>query len=151
MKKLLALAFTVVLLNSCKKSSDDCTATMSKTVATPAEISYLQTYAASNHPAAVQHSSGMFYEIQTAGTGPNAGICNTVTVKYSLYEIPSNILVPGQPTGSVSFALAGLISAWQQGIPLVKAGGTIMLLVPPSLSYNDGIYRKFYIQLESVQ
>jgi FKBP-type peptidyl-prolyl cis-trans isomerase FkpA len=35
------------------------------------------------------------------------------------------------------FSLNGVIQGWQIGIPLVKAGGRIMLLIPSGLGYGN--------------
>ncbi|HAD33478.1 MAG TPA: FKBP-type peptidylprolyl isomerase, partial [Chitinophagaceae bacterium] len=37
----------------------------------------------------------------------------------------------------VSFGLDGLIVGWQEGIPLIGAGGKIKLYLPPSLAYGS--------------
>ncbi len=150
MKKLLILGSLAFLLHGCGKDSDNCSYTETNATATASEISYLQAYAATNYPAAVQHSSGFFYEISTPGTGATANICSNVTVKYSLYNIATGVKLEENTTG-VTFSLGGLIPAWQKGIPLIKEGGSIMLLVPPSLAYKDGVYLRFYIQLLAVQ
>ena len=36
----------------------------------------------------------------------------------------------------VSFNLLELIQGWQKGLPLVKKGGKIKLIIPPSLGYG---------------
>jgi FKBP-type peptidyl-prolyl cis-trans isomerase len=36
----------------------------------------------------------------------------------------------------VSFLLSGVIKGWQIGIPLIKKGGRIKLVIPSSLAYG---------------
>jgi FKBP-type peptidyl-prolyl cis-trans isomerase FkpA len=150
MKKLLILCSFAFLLNGCGKDSDNCSYTETNATATASEIAYLQAYAATNYPAAIQHTSGFFYEISAPGTGATPNICSNVTVKYSLYNIATGVKIEENTTG-VSFSLGVLIPAWQRGIPLIKEGGSILLLVPPSLGYQDGVYMRFYIQLVAVR
>ena len=64
-----------------------------------------------------------------------------------------------------SFTLNDLIAGWQLIMPLVKAGGTVTLYIPPSLGYgaaprtnSSGVvvipansYLKFVINLSNVQ
>jgi len=38
---------------------------------------------------------------------------------------------------NVSFSLGGLITGWQEGIPLIAPGGSITLYLPPSLAYGS--------------
>ncbi len=153
MKKLLTLASIVLVLNSCSKSDDGpagCTYTTNNALASSSEVTTLQAYASTNYPAAIQHSSGMFYQITSPGTGTvTAQPCSKITVTYSRYSIPANTVLDNNLTAT--FTLGGLIAAWQQGVPLIKEGGSIMLLVPPSLAYNDGNYLKFDIKLTTIQ
>lgn len=37
----------------------------------------------------------------------------------------------------VEFALSKLVIGWQEGIPLIGAGGKIKLYLPPSLAYGS--------------
>ena len=152
MKKLLVFGSIVLALNSCSKSDDSpgCTATAPTAIADASEVTTLQAYATSNYPAAIKHSSGFFYEISAAGTGTViAQPCSKITVTYSRYSIPGNVKLEDNVT--TTFTLGLLIQAWQYAIPMIKTGGSMMLLVPPSLAYSDGNYHKFYIQLTAIQ
>ncbi|MBL0146414.1 MAG: FKBP-type peptidyl-prolyl cis-trans isomerase [Chitinophagaceae bacterium] len=162
-KRMLVLLFVVVFLNSCKKDTG-CSATESSFVAPASETAALQAYCAINAPAAVAHSSGLYYEITNPGAGSSATICSNVTVNYEGFLTNGGARFD-YSTSPVSFQLAQLILGWQKGIPLIKKGGSITLYVPPSLAYgntdvrnNAGIiiipansYLKFTIQLVDVQ
>jgi len=87
-KKLFALTSIIILLASCIKGVDNsCQYKESTAVAPASEIASVQAYVnANNHSGAIQHSSGLFYEIISPGTGTTTpGVCNNVTVKYSGY------------------------------------------------------------------
>ncbi len=43
--------------------------------------------------------------------------------------------------GVVSFPLTGVIEGWQIGIPLIKQGGKVKLIIPPYLAYGCNDYR----------
>ena len=137
MKKLFVFVAIAILFVSCKKtSSNNCTYTESNAVAPPSEIASVQAYVNANHPAAIQHSSGLFYEITNPGTGTaTPGVCSTVTVKYT-GTLTNGTQFDANTTG-VSFVLGQLILGWQKGIPLIRAGGSINLYIPPSLGYGS--------------
>jgi FKBP-type peptidyl-prolyl cis-trans isomerase FkpA len=153
MKKLLILSsLVVVLVSSCSKSDDPvgCTPSTPTTVAPNSEVTTLQAYVSSNYPTATQHPAGFFYEIFVTGTGTVTPVaCSTITVKYTAYAIPSNVKVDEAVT-PIDFTLgSGLYEGWQYGIPMIKAGGKLRLLLPPSLTNGD--YLRFEIELIDVK
>ncbi|MCB9319072.1 MAG: FKBP-type peptidyl-prolyl cis-trans isomerase [Lewinellaceae bacterium] len=79
--------------------------------------------------------SGLYYRIDDEGSGSNPTIYNTVTVNYKGYLLNGSVFdeTAGSP---VSFPLANLIPGWQIGIPLIKKGGSILLIVPSELGYG---------------
>ena len=79
---------------------------------------------------------GFYYQIMTPGTGATPTLSSKVTVFYKGSLTNGNIF--DQTNASpVTFGLNQLILGWQYGIPLVKAGGRIMLYLPPSLGYGS--------------
>ena len=159
LKKLIGYSSIVILLASCVKGTDNsCQYKESSAVAPASEVASLQTYINANHPGAIQHSSGLFYEIVSPGTGTtNAGVCNNVTVKYT--GTLTNGTQFDQNLNGITFTLGGLILGWQKGIPLITAGGSINLYLPPSLGYGNNAVGSipansilvFNIQLVAVQ
>lgn len=140
MKKIL-LIITVLssfVFSSCLKDNNNaCNQEIGNPQATTAEIATLQAYlTTSGITSAVQHSSGMFYTIISAGTGTSTpGQCNVVAVRYSGKLTNGSIF--DQSTTPQGFNLYNLIMGWRIGIPLIKSGGTIRLFIPPSLGYGD--------------
>lgn len=160
LKNTLLLVSLTLLIASCKKSVEPvgCTYTESTVVAPAAEIAYLQNWVNTNRPAAIQHSSGIFYEIVAPGTGTvTPAVCKTITVKYTGYLL--NGVQFDQNLIGAQFVLGGLILGWQKGVPLIKKGGTIYIYVPPTLGYGasgngtipGNAYLKFSIELVDVQ
>src|SRR5690242_14221337 len=110
------LAFPFIF-GGCNKSKDNtCPYVESNLVAPASDVANLQAYVMATHPAAIQHSSGIFYEITTQGTGASPSVCSNVSVKYSGYLINGTKFDENQ-TG-VTFALGQLIVGWQKGLPL---------------------------------
>lgn len=132
----LSLAILPFIFGACKKSNDNgCGYSESGIVAPASEVATLQAWVNANHPAAVQHSSGLFYEITNNGSGSAPSICSTVTVKYSGYL--TNGTKFDENLAGASFILGKLIPGWQKGLPLIKKFGTINLYIPPSLGYGS--------------
>ncbi|WP_462220714.1 FKBP-type peptidyl-prolyl cis-trans isomerase [Ferruginibacter sp.] len=136
-KKLLVFSALAILFVSCTKSNEPtCPFADIAAVAPASEITAVQNYVTSSHPAAIQHSSGLFYEITTAGTGSvNPGVCSNITVKYT-GTLTNGFKFDENLTG-FSERLGGLILGWQKGLPLIKSGGSISLYIPPSLGYGS--------------
>ncbi|HNA01242.1 MAG TPA: hypothetical protein PLN49_10290, partial [Ferruginibacter sp.] len=116
---LVAIATCALAFSGCKKSSPEgCGYSESTLVAPASEVATLQAYITANHPTAIQHPSGLFYEITAPGSGANPSICSKVTVKYSGY-LTTGAKFDENLTG-VTFSLGDLIVGWQKGLPLVK-------------------------------
>lgn len=84
----------------------------------------------------IKHT-GEYYIIDTLGTGTASFSSSTlVTVGYTGKQLGGNI--PFTPTNNFhpSFILGQVIQGWQLGIPMIKKGGTIRLLVPSGYAYG---------------
>jgi FKBP-type peptidyl-prolyl cis-trans isomerase FkpA len=88
------------------------------------------------HPTinATKDASGLYYQIVTQGTGSNANSASTVTANYSGTLLDGTVFDKGT---NFSFSLASVIDGWKIGIPLVKSGGRILLLIPSGLGYGN--------------
>jgi FKBP-type peptidyl-prolyl cis-trans isomerase FkpA len=134
---IILISFCSVML-SCKKSSDDdCNYSVSGITVPASEMTSLQSYVAGANPSATLHPGGFYYQILTAGTGTvTPEICSDVRVKYE-GRLASNGNVFDQETVGITFTLGQLITGWQRGLPLIKAGGIIKLYIPPTLGYGS--------------
>ncbi|MBL7703438.1 MAG: FKBP-type peptidyl-prolyl cis-trans isomerase [Ferruginibacter sp.] len=132
---IISISFCAVMI-SCKKDNG-CNLTASGVVVPAAELATLQTYVAANHPTATLNAGGGFYyEIAAAGTGSvMPAVCSDVRVKYAGYL--TNGFKFDEETTGITFKLGQLIPGWQRGLPLIKAGGSINLYLPPSLGYGS--------------
>lgn len=122
-----------ITLSACSKKNEDCPAV--NTSAPASETANLKAYLDANNITATADSRGFFYSIKTAGSASKPTVCQTVTVAYV------GKLTNGQTFDSnanATFGLSGLITGWQEGIPLIGTGGSIVLYLPPSLAYGSG-------------
>ena len=136
-KKLFLFLFVSVGIVSCSKTTNNagCQYTESMVTAPASEVATLQAWITANHPAAVLHPSGFFYEITAPGTGGTAALCSYIVIKYSGYLL-SGFKFDENLTGA-TLQVGKLILGWQKGIPLIKPGGSIILYVPPTLGYGS--------------
>lgn len=79
-------------------------------------------------------NSGLFYEIIEPGDGAAPTLDSRVTVNYTGTLLSGDVF--DKSTTPVSFGLSGLIAGWKQGLPLIKKGGRIKLVIPSYLGYG---------------
>ena len=132
MKNIL-IAFALVLFTSC--SSDD--APKDYIAENDQEI---QTYIADNNLVAQKSNSGLYYVIDTTGTGDNPTATDRVKVTYKGYYTNGTIFDESTEDG-ISFNLQEVISGWAEGITYFKEGGSGKLLIPSHLAYGSNDYR----------
>ena len=130
MKKITIL-FSVLILASCSKN-ENCDEV--KTAAPVSEVNNLRDYLNTNGITTTEDSRGFFYIINSTGTGDKPTICSSVTVNYVGKLLDGTTFDSGNNS---SFSLSGLITGWQEGIPLIAPGGKITLYLPPTLAYGS--------------
>lgn len=136
MKKILVLAFVLsAVFLACNKKSDPCDYDPCAFKAPDSEIQSVRAYIDGNSITATQHCSGVFYRIENQGTGNQPSACSAVSVKYKGYL--TNGTVFETTTSPVTFDLRNLILGWVNTIPLIKAGGRIVVYIPPTLGYGN--------------
>ena len=134
----LFLGFSVFFFSCKKDSKTACTAKESTTVAPAAEIDSINRYLTSNSLTATQVPTGVFYRIDSTGTGKLPGICSALAVKYSGYFMGNPVPFETFTTeGGTIFTLSDVIAGWQNVMQLVKQGSKVTLYIPPTLAYGD--------------
>ena len=142
MKRIIAIllvpAVLMLLISSCLKTPPPqpytCNYDPCRYKAPDSEIVRVQNYLDSIGTTATQHCSGLFYKIDSAGTGIAPEACGAVSVMYKGWL--TNGTVFDSSSAPVSLVLAKTITGWINGIPLIKVGGKITLYIPPSLGYG---------------
>ena len=136
MKKFLLLSVLSIALCTqfgCSKSSST-TACTNATV--ESEDAKMLAYISANSITATKHASGMYYQIITPGTGVTPTSSSRVFVKYSGYTTDNKVFDSQADPTKTNWVLATLIAGWQIGIPLIKPGGKIKLVVPSTYAYG---------------
>lgn len=82
----------------------------------------------------VRHCSGMYYVIDSLGTGNSPDVCSVVTFNYTGMLKDSTVFANNQ-TGQIT--LGQLIAGFKNVLPLLKEGGGAHLYIPPSLAYGS--------------
>lgn len=130
MKQIAALFFLFsFLLGSCGKKDTGC-----QPVAVASERAQIIAYCNANSITYTEHSSGLFYQIITPGSGPSPATTSTVSVVYTGKHFDNTVFdASANPYTSV---LSNFIDGWKIGIPLIKKGGRIKLIIPSALAYS---------------
>jgi FKBP-type peptidyl-prolyl cis-trans isomerase FkpA len=137
MNKLLFLfIFPIVVLSSCIKSNDyNPTPVVSPAEQAIVDDAAIQTYLAAHTDIhALKDTSGIYYQVITAGTGSFPVAAATIKVNYK-----GSILNGAQFDQGTNFSavLKNLIPGWQLGLPHVAAGGRILLIIPSRYGYGS--------------
>jgi len=80
--------------------------------------------------------AGIYYTMMKAGTGNQVSVNDTVTIFYKGYLYTTNEVFDQTKEKPATFPLNRLIRGWQIGVPLVKEGGKIKLVIPSALAYS---------------
>ncbi len=125
------LLFACFATVSCGKADTGCSPA---TVASEKQM--LISYCTTNAINYIENSSGLLYEVINPGTGANPTSTSKVFITYtgklfngSVFDSQTNPAVTG-------WVLNSLIDGWKIGLPLIKKGGRIKLVIPSSLAYG---------------
>ena len=140
MKKILLAACVFLMLNSCKKNDNfECPAYDQCSGAAPqTEVQSVETYLANNNITATKHCSGMYYKVETAGTGKTPTVCSMVAVRYK-GMLTNGTVFDETSTGEADavFEVGRTVRGFANGLLNVKEGGKITLYIPPSHGYGN--------------
>ena len=129
-KILLGLLFRVSVFASCKKDVFNAEEQMK------IDDKLIVDFVAKNSIPAIKHSSGLYYQILTPGTG-NFTFTGAARVSVNYEGKLLNGKVFDKSNSTVTFNLGNLIRGWQIGIPLIQKGGKIRLIIPSNLAYQN--------------
>ena len=129
-KYLVILSLLIVGFSACKKD-----ATVSASQQATIDDKAIQAYLAANPGiSATKDASGLYYQVITQGTGVNPTASSTVSVNYVGTLLNGSQFDKGS---GFSSSLSSVIKGWTIGVPFVKAGGRILLIVPSALAYGN--------------
>ncbi|RZK83097.1 MAG: peptidylprolyl isomerase [Pedobacter sp.] len=96
----------------------------------------LRQYAIANNIPVIKDSKyNIFYQIITPGDGAEVSVLNRISVIYSGRLLNGTVF--DSTTTPLTFPLSQAITGWQAGIPLIKKGGKIRLLLPSFYAYGN--------------
>ena len=94
-------------------------------------------YALANGLTIQKTASGLAYFLEKDGSGLQPNISSSVRVHYEGFLLDGTKFDSSIDRGFPStFPLTNVIKGWQEGIPLVKEGGRIVLIIPSALAYG---------------
>jgi FKBP-type peptidyl-prolyl cis-trans isomerase FkpA len=134
--RIITAFMVMVLLGGCFKDPKPakCSYDPCAYKAPDSEVQAVESYLASKGITnAVKHCSGLYYVIDSAGTGVQPDACSYVAVHYKGSLTNGNVF----DERDYQFALNQVIQGWANGVPLIKKGGKIHLYIPPSLGYGS--------------
>lgn len=127
----LVLAIIVTAFSGCEKDSYNAEEQMATDEALIAD------YITKNNIVAMRHSTGVYYQIISPGSGSVSYSASTVvTANYTGLLLDGTVFDTSSGTPR-SFALGQVIAGWQIGIPLIQKGGKIRLIIPSVLAYGN--------------
>ena len=136
MKKISVLVLSVtVFFSACSKDDDKCEYDVCANKAPESEVQAVADHIATNNITAIKHCSGIYYTVENPGTGKNPMPCSNITVKYKGYLTNGHVFE--QPINPAQINLGMVIPGWRNVLPLIKAGGRVVLYIPPSLAYGN--------------
>ncbi len=125
---LVSVLLVVVLSWGCSKDSG------CKPVSPESEKAQIEQFMAANGLDSFKISNNIYYKILNPGAGPVPNLNSIVEVTYIGLFMNGNIF--DQSPAAISFPLNQVIEGWQLGIPLIKKGGHITLIIPSSYAYG---------------
>jgi len=137
MKKLLFatfMAFGLIYLGGCVKSTPGVSSCTGVDVNQDSEA--LIIFAHRNGITPTRDTTGLYYQIIDTGTGVNPNSFSRIYVTYTATTLDGQIFDSTTQSANTGYLLNGLIPAWQIGLPKIKTGGHIKLLVPSALGYG---------------
>ena len=126
-KKTFLFAVFLLVLFSCKKKDVISQAT--------ADENKITKYLTDNNLDATATGTGLYYIISAPGSGIQPNAKSDVTVNYKGYLIDGSVFDQSK-SGGYTTNLNSVIKGWQEGVPLIKKGGKIKLIIPSALGYG---------------
>lgn len=134
MKYLIPSFLVVVLISlvslSCLKSGDKGCQALAPETEEPQMTSFCNTHQITY----TKHSSGLYYQIIDSGYGTAPTTQAVVSVAYTGTLLNGTVI--DQQTTPATFRMDNLIGGWRVGLPLIKKGGRIKLIIPSYLGYG---------------
>lgn len=100
------------------------------------EDALINTYLTENNLTATKDANGIYYKIETLGTGAAITASSTIKVAYTGKLLTGAIFDQALPANPFTISLSNVIEGWKLSLPLIKVGGKIKLYIPSRLAYG---------------
>lgn len=101
-----------------------------------ADTTIISNYVSLFGSGAIKIPPGVWYEIDTAGTGLYPSYQDTITVTFKGIVMSTGATFQNQTT-PIAYTLAGLINGWQIALPRFREGTYGKIYVPSGLAYGN--------------
>jgi FKBP-type peptidyl-prolyl cis-trans isomerase FkpA len=142
MKKILVVASVCsAILFGCIKSADTSGSTTTCTnVSQATEQPEIAAFLAADTLPFKTDTSGVYYRIDTLGTGDSATSTSTVSFTYTAWLLVGTLI--GTTSQPIEYPLASTIPGFIEMARYFKKGTTIEMVIPSSLAYGcEGLYQ----------
>lgn len=137
MKRIFFFIVSSLVLGSCMKQDSAC-----KPLTPKSEEAQMLKFAEAQNLTVQKDPSGIYYQIIEPGSGQSADLTSKIFISYkgqfldgTAFDEQTDPTKTGWLLGPSSQS-PGLIEGWQIGIPLIKKGGRIKMIIPSSLAYG---------------
>ncbi|MBC7586842.1 MAG: FKBP-type peptidyl-prolyl cis-trans isomerase, partial [Chitinophagaceae bacterium] len=130
-KPLLIIFLATILFSSCIKNDKGCTP-QDASIEKPAMVAFCTSYGITY----TEHNSGILYQITNPGTGIAPTVSSKIYITYSGKLLNGTVFDSQSDPAKTGWVLNSLIDGWKIGIPLIKKGGSIKLVIPSYLAYS---------------
>ncbi len=140
MKQLLSLLTLAICLTACGQQNGMKSMMVdAPTTQADKDKNAIIQYALDNKLNLEMTESGLFYMIETPGTGDaNPTSADKITAHYHGTLLDGTVFDSSVDRGQpFKFQLGGVIEGWKQGIPMLKKGGKGKFFVPSALGYGN--------------
>ena len=131
MRKIVVLVGLLLVISPqyhCGKKVEGCSA-----VSPDLEKNELSLFCKSNHIASTWLSSGLAYQIIDSGSGVYPAMSSKISINYTGTLLNGTVFDAGYLSNAI---LSSLIEGMGVGIPLIRKGGNIKLIIPSEMAYG---------------
>jgi FKBP-type peptidyl-prolyl cis-trans isomerase FkpA len=131
-KILLAMVVLTMAISACQKEVP-----YDREAQYSIDTAIIHKFIADNKLIGVKEHEGLYYQVIKPGTGKESiDLVDTVEVNYVGRLLDGTVFDSSDGT-PVKFVLESVIEGWQKGVPLIRQGGQIRLLVPSTMAYTN--------------
>jgi len=121
----------IIAFSSCAKQNTGCQA-----VAPSTEKKVMDSFCIRNNITYTEHSTGLMYQVINPGAGVTPNQNSAVYIRYTGTLLDGTVFDSQTDPAKTGWFLSGLIDGWKIGLPLIKKGGRILLVIPSAYAYG---------------